>query len=182
MGIAGYVTKSGSPSCGLRDVPIAGSAGARARGRGVFAAALVARLSLLPIVEEGELDDPDARESFFERVFAYAKLARLFAAGWKRSDVARFHQSEAERLRARDRRAYERLGRLLEKAGRRDLANRYRAGFLAALAKPAPTSSARRPRRARDGSRATAYSGPTRRRSGSPRRSRTPPGPTPGTP
>ena len=39
-------------------------------GRGLFADALVTRFSLLPIEEEGRLNDPRLRENFVERIFA----------------------------------------------------------------------------------------------------------------
>ena len=60
LGLDGYVLKSGSPSCGVFDV------------RGLFAAALVARLPALPVEEEGRLADPAVRARFLEGVRARA--------------------------------------------------------------------------------------------------------------
>lgn len=77
LDIAGYVLKSASPSCGLRDVPVweedGGANGAPRRGRGLFAAALSAAWPGLPIVEEGDLAEPAGREDFVARVLAYAE-------------------------------------------------------------------------------------------------------------
>jgi uncharacterized protein YbbK (DUF523 family) len=56
----GYVFKSGSPSCGVFDA------------RGLFAAALVARLPALPVEDERRLADPAIRERFLGRVRARA--------------------------------------------------------------------------------------------------------------
>jgi hypothetical protein len=39
-------------------------------GRGLFAQALLERLPLLPVAEEGQLRDPLARADFCRRVFA----------------------------------------------------------------------------------------------------------------
>lgn len=70
LGLAGYIFKSRSPSCGL-DVPILDAAGAAAgRGEGLFAAALRARWPDLPVAEECGLRDRRARENFLGRVHA----------------------------------------------------------------------------------------------------------------
>jgi uncharacterized protein YbbK (DUF523 family) len=72
--IAGYVLKSASPSCGLRDVAVWDEDGDSTRpGRGLFAAALAAAWPGLPIVEEGDLAEPAGREDFVARVLAYAE-------------------------------------------------------------------------------------------------------------
>lgn len=81
LDIAGYVLKSASPSCGLRDVPVwdedDGSNGSSHPGRGLFAAALAAAWPELPIVEEGDLAEPAGREDFVARVLAHAKRPRV---------------------------------------------------------------------------------------------------------
>src|SRR5689334_597763 len=43
-------------------------------GRGLFAAVLADRCPDLPIEEEGRLSDPQLRDNFVERVFAYGRL------------------------------------------------------------------------------------------------------------
>lgn len=78
--IAGYVLKSASPSCGLRDVPVWGDGGANRAsrpGRGLFAAALTAAWPGLPVAEEGDLAEPAAREDFVARVLAHAARSRV---------------------------------------------------------------------------------------------------------
>jgi uncharacterized protein YbbK (DUF523 family) len=74
-GIAGYVLKARSPSCGLA-VTVTGAA---TPGRGRFAAALLTRLPDLPVVEEDALAGARDRRVFFERVRAYHGRARLAA-------------------------------------------------------------------------------------------------------
>ena len=58
-----------------------------ARGRGLFAEALIARLPHLPVEEEGRLADPRLRENFVERVFAYRRLRQLFESRWTVGDL-----------------------------------------------------------------------------------------------
>jgi uncharacterized protein YbbK (DUF523 family) len=74
QGIAGYVLKSKSPSCGVAGVKVFAGPGESAftrSGRGLFAAALLERLPDLPVIEDHELDDPCARDQFVTRVCAY---------------------------------------------------------------------------------------------------------------
>lgn len=101
QGLSGYVLKSQSPSCGVTDVPVYQSAGGESSGRGLFAAVLLERFPNLPVEEERGLHDADRRDSFVERVLAYFRLARLFAAGWKARDVAAFHARRASVLTTR---------------------------------------------------------------------------------
>jgi uncharacterized protein YbbK (DUF523 family) len=77
----GFVLKRGSPSCGFFGVPVHPPSGPpSADGRGLFAAALVERLPMLPVEEEGRLGDPALRERFMERVFARARRRAVLAA------------------------------------------------------------------------------------------------------
>lgn len=62
--LAGYVTKSKSPSCGLAATVQGGDRTAP----GAFISVLRARLPGLPIIEETELDDPAARAAFLAAV------------------------------------------------------------------------------------------------------------------
>jgi uncharacterized protein YbbK (DUF523 family) len=72
FGIAGFVLKSRSPSCGLGDVPVLTRNGAIAgMGDGAFAAALLARFPLLPLDDERRLQEPERREEFRARVLAF---------------------------------------------------------------------------------------------------------------
>src|SRR5213593_4281179 len=57
LGLDGFVLKSRSPSCGLRDVPVVMHDGRRRGGRGLFAAELVDRMGGLAIEEESRLAD-----------------------------------------------------------------------------------------------------------------------------
>ena len=151
LGLSGYVTKKGSPSCGLERVPVfpAGPDGRAAVGRaprrdrdgmGAFVRVLSARLPLLPIEEEGRLFDPGLRESFVERVFAYRRWQALLAAGATRGGLVAFHTAHKLALLSHSPDAYRRLGRIVAAAKGRPLravTDEYGALFMAALAKVA---------------------------------------------
>ncbi|MEW6776819.1 MAG: DUF523 and DUF1722 domain-containing protein [Bdellovibrionota bacterium] len=133
-GLGGYVFKSGSPSCGLFGVNIyPGKRGTAKNGRGLYAEAFLEGQPFLPTEEEGRLGDPDLRDNFFERVFAYYRWQR---ASKKRFTVPRlvsFHAAhELQLLSHGERRCWE-LGRL---AVRGDKAA-YLSKFMQALGEPA---------------------------------------------
>jgi uncharacterized protein YbbK (DUF523 family)/uncharacterized protein YbgA (DUF1722 family) len=70
--LSGYILKSKSPSCGMERVKVYGPKGTAVKeGSGLYATALIERFPLLPVEEEGRLNDPVLRENFIERVFCY---------------------------------------------------------------------------------------------------------------
>ncbi len=139
--LVGYVLKKDSPSCGMERVKTYGAAGMPARdGRGLFAAALLERLPLLPVEEEGRLSDPVLRENFIERVFAYRRLRDLFLGRWTIGGLVRFHTAHKMSLLAHSTTAYNELGRLVagtSELGRSDLRRAYETLFMRTLAIPA---------------------------------------------
>lgn len=137
-GLCGFVLKKGSPSCGMERVKVYAAAGMpRRNGRGLFAEALVQALPLLPIEEEGRLNDPRLRDNFVERVFAYRRLRQLFEARWSIGDLVAFHTAHKLQLLAHVPKAYESLGRLVavaKRMSRTELREQYETGFMDALA------------------------------------------------
>jgi len=138
--LCGYVLKKDSPSCGMERVRLYGKGTPTKVGVGIFAEALLARLPLLPVEEEGRLNDPHLRENFVERVFAYRRLKDLFSGRWTVGDLVRFHTAEKMLLLAHDPEAYRHLGRLVARAKampRQELAARYGELFMAGMARKA---------------------------------------------
>jgi uncharacterized protein YbgA (DUF1722 family)/uncharacterized protein YbbK (DUF523 family) len=139
--LCGYVLKKDSPSCGMERVKVYRAQGPGARdGTGLFAEALMRRLPLLPVEEEGRLRDPGLRENFVERVFAYRRLRDLFAGRWALADLVRFHTAEKYLLLAHQPSGYQALGRLVARAKhvpRRELAASYAEAYMRALRVPA---------------------------------------------
>lgn len=136
----GYVLKKDSPSCGLFRVKVHGGSGGARDGRGLFAAGLAAAQPLLPLEEEGRLNDPKLREAFIERVFAYRRLRELRSRPVRAGDLMRFHARHKLLLLSHAPAAYARLGRLVAATkGRvgRALLDEYATAFMEALAVPA---------------------------------------------
>ncbi len=137
LDLSGYLLKKGSPSCGMERVKVHATRGPGTRdGVGLFARALMAHLPLLPVEEEGRLEDPALRESFVTRVFAYRRLRAALGPRWRLGDLVRFHASEKLLLLAHEPKAYRALGRLVAGAKalpRAEVAARYGEGFMGAL-------------------------------------------------
>lgn len=76
-GLCGFVVQAGSPSCGMDGVDVHHPDGAAPSddGRGLFSAALMARLPHLPVEEGERLHDAQVRDSFVERVLAYHRAS-----------------------------------------------------------------------------------------------------------
>jgi uncharacterized protein YbgA (DUF1722 family)/uncharacterized protein YbbK (DUF523 family) len=142
LGLAGYIFKKGSPSCGVSRVSVYASHGTpSATGTGLFAAEVLRTLASLPVEDEGRLHDPTLRESFIERVFAYHRVRNLFRPRWTIGDLVGFHGREKLMLMAHDPAAAREIGRLVAGAraiDRAALRERYESAFLQALARPAP--------------------------------------------
>ncbi len=141
--LSGFVLKARSPSCGMERVKLYPDAETRvpmnARGTGLFAAALARQFPNLPIEEEGRLQDARLRESFVERVFAYARLRTLWRGRWTVGGLVAFHTAHKMTLLAHSTDDYRALGRLVaagKSLPRAALRARYEAAFMATLAKP----------------------------------------------
>jgi uncharacterized protein YbbK (DUF523 family) len=84
-GICGFIFKSRSPSSGMKDVEIYIESGMPyKKGVGIFAAAFMERLPLVPVVDDESLNDQVLREKFFEQVFVFAGRQGFIKKGCSR--------------------------------------------------------------------------------------------------
>jgi uncharacterized protein YbgA (DUF1722 family)/uncharacterized protein YbbK (DUF523 family) len=113
-GLSGYILKKDSPSCGMERVRVYGKSGVPSRnGVGLFAKALLDRFPMLPVEEEGRLNDARLRENFIVRVFAYHRLQRLFVSRYRRGEAVRFHTEHKYLLLSHSPKHYQELGKLV---------------------------------------------------------------------
>jgi uncharacterized protein YbgA (DUF1722 family) len=92
---------------------------------------------LLPVEEEGRLNDLKLRENFIERVFAYNRWLQASSGRKSPGVLVRFHTSHKFLLLAHSQRHYRQLGRLVAAAKQRSLAavyDDYGRAFMEALA------------------------------------------------
>jgi uncharacterized protein YbgA (DUF1722 family)/uncharacterized protein YbbK (DUF523 family) len=136
-GLSGYILKRASPSCGLERVKVYDRDGVPSRtGAGLFARTLTEALPLLPVEEEGRLNDARLRDNFITRVFAYRRLAALREEAHRPGAIVAFHTAHKYLLLAHSPAAYRRLGHQvagLHRAPREGWLDRYGDGFMRAL-------------------------------------------------
>ncbi|MDF1820790.1 MAG: DUF523 and DUF1722 domain-containing protein [Alcanivoracaceae bacterium] len=114
-GLRGFILMAKSPSCGMERVRVYNADGEvlHREGSGLFASALQQAWPLLPVEEEGRLNDDALRENFMERVFFYDDWCALLAQGLSASGLLEFHTRHKFQLLAHDQAAYRALGPLL---------------------------------------------------------------------
>ncbi|WP_221074408.1 YbgA family protein [Agarivorans aestuarii] len=112
---SGYVVCAKSPSCGMERVSVYSPAknNATKDGVGTFTAELIKAYPLLPIEEDGRLNDPILRENFVNRVFAYHQWKTLEHEGFTVAKVQDFHAKYKYLLMAHHPAKYRELGPLL---------------------------------------------------------------------
>jgi uncharacterized protein YbgA (DUF1722 family)/uncharacterized protein YbbK (DUF523 family) len=132
MNLSGFVAKKDSPSSGVFRVKVYNEHGmAQRNGTGIFPRALMNRFPLLPVEEEGRLNDMPLRENFIERVLAYYRWTEMLdehRTGGPRtgrrpataSPLVRFHTAHKLTLMAHSPKHYTEMGRLVADAGKQD--------------------------------------------------------------
>ncbi len=137
LDLSGYVFKKESPSCGMERVRIYNQHGMPNRqGVGLFARAFMEHFPLIPVEEEGRLNDPVLRDNFIERLFCYRRWQNLMRTRVSRHAVVEFHTRHKYLLMAHSRTHYQSLGRLVAQAKRlapTELASRYGQDFMEGL-------------------------------------------------
>ena len=140
-GLSGFVFKKDSPSCGMARVKVYNDKGMPQRdGVGIFARAVQQANPLLPVEEEGRLNDPVLRENFVSRVFIYARWQALRQQRLTKKGLLDFHTRHKLLLMAHSPVAYRELGRLLaqlDNATLDELADRYIERVMQVLKTPA---------------------------------------------
>jgi uncharacterized protein YbgA (DUF1722 family) len=90
---------------------------AQRNGAGMFPREVMNRFPLLPLEEEGRLNDMPLRENFIERVFAYYRWTELLKTDPTPGGLVRFHTAQKLTLMAHSPRHYTEMGRLVARAG-----------------------------------------------------------------
>lgn len=116
--LIGFIFKSESPSSGMERVKVYGPKGVPVRnGVGLFAAAFMRRFPLIPVEDDGRLNDPALRENFIERLFT---LKRWREIAHTPGAVVEFHTTHKLLILAHSPRYYQVLGRLVAQSGAMD--------------------------------------------------------------
>lgn len=121
--LCGYILVKGSPSCGWGRVKRYSENGhyVASDQNGVFANALQAADPLLPLEDDGRLNDDRIRESFATRACTYHDWKRAVAAGLSAHRLIEFYTRYKYLVMAHHVPSYEALGRMLADAGKMDI-------------------------------------------------------------
>ena len=139
--LCGFIFKKDSPSCGMERVKVYNDKGMAERsGTGLFAREIMKAHQLLPVEEEGRLNDADLRDNFITRVYVYARWKQLTGSGLTKSGLIKFHAGHKYLIMSHSNVMYRQLGQMLSDLTREslsDVANRYIASLMQALSVPA---------------------------------------------
>jgi uncharacterized protein YbgA (DUF1722 family)/uncharacterized protein YbbK (DUF523 family) len=121
--LCGYILVKGSPSCGYGRVKRYSQEGQHIASdqNGVFASALAQADPLLPLEDDGRLNDPGLRESFVTRACAYHEWKSLVGEGLTTRRLIEFYTRYKYLVMAHHVPSYRSLGPLVANAGQRPL-------------------------------------------------------------
>jgi uncharacterized protein YbgA (DUF1722 family)/uncharacterized protein YbbK (DUF523 family) len=140
--MAGYILVKGSPSCGYERVKRYNQRGNPVKNdsMGIFAAALHTLDPLLPLEEDGRLNDPALRENFICRVYAYHDWKQFIKTGISHHSLIQFWARYKYLVMAHHPANYSRIGRMLANSSHRSidiLAQQFIALLMSSLQKQA---------------------------------------------
>jgi len=132
--ISGYILVKGSPSCGYDRVKRFGMNGHSIASdqKGIFAASLARKDPLLPLEDDGRLNDPGLRESFITRAYTYHEWKSLKASGLSARKIVEFYSRYKYLVMAHHVPSYKTLGRMVADVGKRET-NAFADEFIAAM-------------------------------------------------
>ena len=115
--LCGFVFKSRSPSSGMKAVKVYSESGVPSnKGTGIFAMAFIKRFPLLPVEDEGRLNDPVLRENFIERIFVYQQWKEFLKSAGSIAQLIAFHTRYKILILSHSTKHYTILGRLVADA------------------------------------------------------------------
>ncbi|MGV8075394.1 MAG: YbgA family protein, partial [Syntrophobacteraceae bacterium] len=115
--LCGFIFKSRSPSSGMERVKVYDEKGIpQYKGVGMFARAFMEHFPLLPVEDEGRLNDPGLRENFIERIFALKRWRDLLSCGKNIGAVVEFHTRHKLLLLSHSPEKYRVMGKLVAHA------------------------------------------------------------------
>jgi uncharacterized protein YbgA (DUF1722 family)/uncharacterized protein YbbK (DUF523 family) len=135
--LSGIIFKSKSPSCGMKSAKIYLENGfCEGKVDGIFASMCRERFPLLPMEEEGRLEDAWLRENFVMQLFAYDDYERFKRSNPTIGNLVRFHTLYKFMLQAKDEKLYRELGNIVANRDNISLETRlamYELGFKTAI-------------------------------------------------
>lgn len=137
--LCGIIFKSKSPSCGMGSAKVYLENGfCEGKEDGIFASMCRERYPLLPMEEEGRLQDAWLRENFIMQLFAYDAFEQFKGSNPGIGELVRFHTVHKFMLQSKDERLYRELGNIVanrDKLAFETVLAMYELGFKTAIAR-----------------------------------------------
>lgn len=116
--LCGFIFKSRSPSSGMERVKLYDRNGVPNKGGvGLFARVFMEHFPLLPVEEEGRLNDPKLRETFVESIFTLKRWRETAGRSGSHSALIDFHTRHKLLILAHSTELYREMGRLVAQGG-----------------------------------------------------------------
>ncbi|UCG31340.1 MAG: DUF1722 domain-containing protein [candidate division WOR-3 bacterium] len=138
--IDGFILKSRSPSCGIKEVKIypgIEKSAALRKGSGFFGTEVMNKFPMLPVEDEGRMRNFTIREHFLRRLFTLARFREIRKMA-KMKDIVQFQAENKFLLMAYNQKEFRIMGRIVanhEKKPAQDVYEEYLMHLYNALAK-----------------------------------------------
>lgn len=120
--LCGFVFKAKSPSSGMERVKLYDRNGVPSKqGIGLFARTFMEHFPLLPVEEDGRLNDPRLRENFVECIFTFKRWRDMLATGRTAANLVDFHSRHKLLILSHSPEIYREMGKLVAGAGKSDI-------------------------------------------------------------
>ena len=136
--LCGFILKSKSPTCGLERVKVYQDkeSPSEKKGVGIFAGKVKEKFPLLPLEEEGRLNDPWLRENFLMQIFAYKHFFEFLKSKPALKDLIDFHTSYKYLIYSKSQYSYKELGNIVANHNKKsieEVLSLYKVSFLKAI-------------------------------------------------
>lgn len=136
--LCGFIFKAKSPSCGIERVKLYENQShmCEKKAVGVFAQKIMQTQPLLPIEEDGRLNDAWLKENFLMQIFAYKALRDFLESDPSFKELVAFHTSYKYLIYSKSQKFYKELGHIVANHKKKKIAvvlEEYKVGFLTAI-------------------------------------------------
>ncbi len=135
--LCGFVFKKNSPSSGLFRVPVKNFKGMPQKtGQGIFARVFTEHFPLVPVEEEGRLNDSKLRETFIEQIFTLMRWREMVSGKKSMGRLVDFHSRHKLLVMSHSPNHSEMMGKLVAQGKSlplEDLYSQYETLLMAAL-------------------------------------------------
>lgn len=112
--LCGFIFKKNSPSSGMARVKVFNDKGQPVKkGSGIFAGMFMNRFPLIPVEEDGRLNDPVLRETFIEQIFTLKRWRKTIKNGRTMKNLVAYHTQNKMLFRSHSERHYSAMGKLV---------------------------------------------------------------------